>query len=76
MHAYDCHGHGRSEPFEERSRALIWRFYHVVRPHSHTPCHNRLQLLHSHWARGVQGIPSMRILAISPGISDLSYTPG
>ena len=30
VHSYDCHGHGRSEPEEERSRALIWRFHHVV----------------------------------------------
>ncbi len=30
VHSYDCHGHGRSEPHEERSRALIWRFHHVV----------------------------------------------
>ena len=33
VHSYDCHGHGRSEPEEERSRALIWRFHHVVRLH-------------------------------------------
>ncbi|CAL5222462.1 g4830 [Coccomyxa viridis] len=30
VHSYDCHGHGRSEPLEERDRALIWHFHHVV----------------------------------------------
>lgn len=31
LHSYDCHGHGRSQPLEERNRALIWQFHHVVR---------------------------------------------
>ena len=31
VHSYDCHGHGQSEPTEERDRALIWHFHHVVR---------------------------------------------
>ena len=31
VHSYDCHGHGQSEPLEERDRALIWHFYYVVR---------------------------------------------
>ena len=39
VHSYDCHGHGRSEPQEERSRALIWRFHHVVRLQLHFIAH-------------------------------------
>ena len=38
LHALDCHGHGRSEPLEERDRALIWDFQHVVRPSQFLPC--------------------------------------
>ncbi|CAL8467496.1 g7034 [Coccomyxa elongata] len=30
LHAYDCHGHGRSEPTAEHDRALIWSFQHLV----------------------------------------------
>ena len=35
LHAYDCHGHGRSEPTEERDRALVWKFQHLVCSLSH-----------------------------------------
>ena len=30
LHAYDAHGHGRSEPQDARDRCLIWSFDHLV----------------------------------------------
>lgn len=30
VYAQEAHGHGTSEPTEERNRALVWDFNHLV----------------------------------------------
>ena len=60
VHSYDCHGHGRSEPLEERDRALIWHFHHVVQLSGFPPslllaCAHLPACCKCHWAE-----PEMR----------------
>ncbi len=40
LHAFDAHGHGRSDPQDARDRCLIWSFEHLVSrflPHTLNP---------------------------------------